>query len=235
MPNDTTFDHTNIPIAWRTPSLDIPEKYRSAVLGHAMKVREKCLQDVRFEILSSEKLIGAESTPLSTILFCAYIPYHLITDDIEHDFLQILEQEGPGDALSLLNNANPTSDVLMVVGDLPVEAHVFIHLDAYLATNPSRYFIAGPGVQIESVLRAYAQLRGIPKFFVRTLDHSGGACWDASPGDILDGAISKLFKEQRPTHVLGFDPVRLPSTQITLDTSRKLGLPVTTIEAHVLK
>jgi hypothetical protein len=233
--SDNMLSSESIPLAWKTPLLDIPEQYRDDVLRHALSVRSRCIELHSTATLEIENEIAAESTPLSVILYCAYIPYHLVTSVTRNSFKAALATEGPGAALALLNATGASNDVLMVVGDLPVESHVFSQLDKHLAAEPSRYFIAGPGTQIETVLRSYAQDRDIPQFFIRTLDLSGGRSWDASPGPVLDDSIEKLFREQKPTRVIGFDPVRLPSTQIALDHSRKLGLPVTSVEAHVLR
>lgn len=235
MSNKNLLSIASIPLSWKTPMLDIPEQYRDDVLNHALSVQARCLEYSTPEMLDLEKELSAESTPLSVILYCAYVPYHLVTDETREHFKELLASNGPGAALAYINSTGASNDVLMVVGDLPVESHLFSHLDKYLAAQPCRYLIAGPGTQIESVLRSYAQSKEIPQFFIRTLDLSGGRSWDASPGPILDESIEKLFREQKPTHVIGFDPVRLPSTQIALDHSRKLGLPVSSIEAHVLR
>lgn len=232
---DVSLPEIDIPSIWKTPLTEIPEKFRDAIVSYALKLRDSILSQEFTDRLPMERTISAETTGLSAILAAAYFPYHLIPEHELMLMLMVIKEQGTNGALKILRNKGATVDVVMVLGDLPVENHMFKHLDAMLSVSPARYLVAGPGTEIESVLRVYMPPRQYAKSFLRTADQSGGKVWDSAPGPALDALVERLFKEHQPTRVIAFEPVRLPSTQIAMDFARQLNLPVECIEAPAIK
>lgn len=228
-------DAFSIPSTWRTPLNDVPEQYRASIIAYAKKIFHSIMGQEFSDRLPIEKTISAESTGLSCVLSAGYFPFHLVLECDRQEFIEILSNGGPNAGLEFIRSKNATNDVLMVIGDLPVEAHVFKHLNNILDSEPARFLVAGPGTDIENVLRNFISRRDINKSFLRTADLSGGQIWDSAPGPALEDLITRLFKEQKPTRIIAFEPVRLPSTQIAMDYARNLNLPVECIEAPTIK
>jgi hypothetical protein len=224
-----------VPAGWKTPIMEVPELYRQSVIDHAWSIYDGvCNQNFEGR-QPREKNISAETTSLSPILYAAYIPYHLIKDDEKSIAISMMREDGPSALMKWVTGNANTQESLLIIGDLPVQRHVFSYLDRDMDENPSKYLIAGPGTQIEMMLREYCLGRDVPKSHLGTIDNSNGQIWGAAPGPALEELIIRLFKEQRPTRVIAFEPVRLPSTQIAMEVARGLNLPIESIAAPTIK
>lgn len=221
--------------SWKTPLLEVPLAYRENVTDYAISIMEKMRSKSFDGRPSVEKDVAMESTALSSILFAAYIPYHLIAQEEQDQAKRLLAMDGPGALLQHILSMHSQADTLLVIGDQPVPDHIMLHLDETIAAHPARYLVAGPGTHVEGVLRAYAAQKSISKFHIQTVDRSNGEVWGSSPGPALEDLVIRLFKEKKPSRVLAFEPVRLPATLICLEAARHLGIPVEYIKAPALR
>jgi hypothetical protein len=220
---------------WKTPLGDVPLNFRGAITTYAFSKYDQIMLEDYSGSTSLEQSITAEATGLSPILYAGYVPYHLLDAAQVDDALSLLEKKGPGALLSYILENCPVADSLLVLGDQPVTTHMTEHLDAIFESQPARYLIAGPGTQVEEVLKAYAANRNISKSHVKVIDASRGESWSQPPGEKLEALIVRLFHSMKPSRIVVFEPARLPATLLALEAARHMDIPVEYIAAPSLR
>lgn len=236
MPTNESLPLSRPPLeSWKTPLMDIPERFRDAMLEYAYREHDRVGKQDFTGRPDLEKAIAKETTGLSPLLYASFLPYHLLDPQHNDEAKKLLATKGPGELMAFILAHAPDADTLLVVGDQPLGDHITQHLDSLLAENPVRVLVAGPGPQVENVLRGYAAVREISRSHVQAMDESNGEVWSQGPGPKLEDLVLRLFKEKRPTRVIAFEPVRLPSTLIALEAARALELPIEQIAAPSLR
>jgi hypothetical protein len=225
----------SIPDSWHTPLRDIPAQFRASALAYAWKLYDAARERKYAASFRSEIDIVSEMTGLSPLSYAVFTPFHQISQADVATAMEVLGERGPGELLKWVDDRHPVAGTVLVIGDNPSETHFATCMNDYIDRTVPRYLLAGPGVTIDSLLKGYSTSRGVSKFFIRTVDNSGGKSWDTSPGPALDKRISEVFDQHRPTSVLALEPVRLPACQFIIEQARARKINIEYVDAPLAK